>query len=109
MQREKEKEKKKKAKMKKKEQKEKDEKEAEEMKLREEQQTIAAASALQKFREENKKAAGNCANCNVSLFGLKPLDVFDRRCCSSNCVVALRRKLAAEAALKRLAPPLQNR
>ena len=103
-QREKEKEKKKRAKAKKKEQKEKDEREAIMMKEREDLQAQAAAAALQKYREENKKSAGSCANCNISLYGIKALDVFDRRCCSSNCVVSLRRKLAAEAALKRLQP-----
>jgi hypothetical protein len=47
--------------------------------------------------------AGVCAQCNGSLYGVKALDVFDRRCCSSACVLLLRRKLAAEAAELRFA------
>jgi hypothetical protein len=43
-----------------------------------------------------------CALCSKSLAGIKALDVFDRRCCSSDCVLRLRRKLAAEAAEKRV-------
>ena len=50
-------------------------------------------------------SAGVCAQCEKSLFGLKPLDLFDRRCCSSPCVVLLRRKLAVQAAEKRFAAP----
>lgn len=47
--------------------------------------------------------AGVCAQCERSLFNIKSLDVFDRRCCSSACVLLLRRKLAAEAAENRFA------
>ena len=54
-----------------------------------------------KQKELSKLSAGTCAFCNKSLYGVKALDVFDRRCCSSPCVLSLRRKLAADAALKR--------
>lgn len=52
--------------------------------------------------EKRKVNAGSCALCQKSLAGIKALDVFDRRCCSSACVLQLRRKLTAEAAEKRL-------
>ena len=96
-QKEKEKEKKKRTKQRKKEQKEQDEKEAEEArkKLKEQEEELI------KQKELSKLNAGVCAFCNKSLFGIKPLDIFDRRCCSSPCVLSLRRKLAADAASKR--------
>lgn len=52
---------------------------------------------------EKSLAAGLCAYCEKSLINIKVLDVFDRRCCSTNCVILLRRKLAGEAALQRMA------
>ena len=96
-QRDKEKEKKKRAKQRKKEQKDKDEKEASEAKKKLEDQE----QELEKQKELTKLNAGTCGFCNKTLFGIKPLDIFDRRCCSSPCVLSLRRKLAADAALAR--------
>jgi hypothetical protein len=49
-----------------------------------------------------REAAGVCATCGVSLFGMVPLDIYDRRCCSADCVVKLRRRLLADAAAKRM-------
>ena len=96
-QRDKEKEKKKRAKQRKKEQKEKDERELEEANKK----RLEQEQELEKQKELSKLNAGACAFCNKSLFGIKALDIFDRRCCSSPCVLALRRKLAADAALAR--------
>ena len=96
-QREKEREKKKRAKQRKKDNKEKDAREAEELKVLEEQER-----ALEQQREEEVvMAAGICAFCSISLFRKKVYDIFDRRCCSGSCVIALRRRLQAEAAEKR--------
>ena len=87
----KEKEKKKRAKQRKKEQKEREVAAAE----------LARQTAAQREIEE-QKLAGNCAQCGIPLVNSKALDVFERRVCSSNCVLQLRRKLSAEAAEKRL-------
>lgn len=62
----------------------------------------------QRQREAEEEArrqreAGHCGHCGVSLHGIKSFDVFDRRCCSGKCVIALRRSLAGEAAMKRMA------
>lgn len=97
MQREKEKEKKRRAKLKKKELKEKDEREAAAMKVREEQERLR----LLERKAEDVIAAGNCAVCELQLFGRKTFDIFDNKCCSTSCISLLRRKLAAEAAEKR--------
>jgi thiamine pyrophosphate-dependent acetolactate synthase large subunit-like protein len=56
---------------------------------------------LQEAEERNIKIVGECGFCQKSLMGIVPLDIFDRRCCSSGCVVMMRRKLTAEAAEKR--------
>ena len=93
---EKEKEKKKRAKQRKKEAKEREAVKDESAKDEDSRET-------QKSKEEPSQKAGTCAFCDKSLFGIKVLDVFDRRCCSTNCVILLRRRLAGEAALKRLA------
>jgi hypothetical protein len=96
--RQKERDKKKRAKQKKRDEKEHAAVRAAEMeqeRLRVEAESSAAA-------ERRRLAVGVCAWCGVSLLGVKALDVFERRCCSSACVSTLRRKLAAEAALKRL-------
>jgi len=90
-QREKEKEKKRRARLRKKEQKERDAEQVEE-------QRRAALEEEQRVKEE----AGTCAMCGVVLYKKEVLDVFDRRVCSTGCVLSLRRKLAAEAAEKRL-------
>ena len=51
--------------------------------------------------EAAKRDAGVCATCGVSLYGKLALDIYDRRCCTSECVIKLRRQLAADAAMKR--------
>ena len=90
-QKEKEKEKKKRARQKKKDEK----------KYQEEEAKIAAEA---KAAEEAKKrtSCGNCDTCNKSLYRSEMFEVFDRKCCSSTCVVLCRRKLMAEAAEKRM-------
>eukprot|EP01041_Mallomonas_annulata_P012718 gene12718-26790_t len=94
IQKDKEKEKKKRAKIKRKEQKEKDIIQVEEARINAEKIKI----------EEEKRTLllGSCAFCSSSLVGKKVLELFDRRVCSSDCVMKFRRKLAAEAAEKRL-------
>jgi hypothetical protein len=55
--------------------------------------------------EKLKLNAGVCGNenCKKNLFEIAaPYEVFDKKCCSSSCVVNVRRSLAASAALKRL-------
>lgn len=91
---EKEKEKKKRAKQRKKD--DKDREEAAEEAVKQEQNRV------KREEEEAKARVGVCAQCGRSMVGIKAMDVFDRRCCSSACVVALRRRLAGEAALNRL-------
>ena len=55
-----------------------------------------------KQRAENARFnAGVCASCNVSLHGKLALDLYDYKCCGGACVMQLRRKLAADAAMKR--------
>ena len=61
-----------------------------------------AAKEAQAALDYGRLQSGRCALCDASLYGVRALDVFDRRCCSSVCVVALRRRLAGEAAEKRL-------
>eukprot|EP01034_Spumella_vulgaris_P023232 gene23232-29434_t len=93
----KEKEKKKRAAQRKKEQKQQNEmaaKEAKEAQERQKQHEVDLAA-------RRVVDAGQCGACGSSLFGVKSLDVYDRRCCSAKCVIALRRTLAAEAAMKR--------
>lgn len=64
----------------------------EQAKLQEEQQRLAA------------HRAGHCCVCDVSLLNNKlVVNVFDQKCCTAKCVMALRRRLAADAAEKRLA------
>ena len=96
---EKEKEKKKRMKANKKDRKERDEKEALEQAKNRELQQVAA----QEEAKARQLAMGVCALCKRSLYGVKAFDVFDRRCCSTPCVMLLRRQLAAEAAEKRFA------
>lgn len=72
---------------------------------------IQAAQAERQLAEQQLRAkhqaeyakisAGACATCNVSLYGKLALDIYDKRCCSAECVVKLRRTLAADAAMKR--------
>jgi hypothetical protein len=94
---EKDKAKKLRAKQNKKEKKERDEVEAAEAVKRAEERKLAAVEEA----KQRQVDAGVCGQCGRSLFGVKALDVFDRRCCSSPCVMLLRRRLAAEAAEKR--------
>ena len=96
-QREREKEKKRRAKQKKKENRENDEREAIEAKRREELEQIEA----EQRRLETIKNAGECAACQISLYGKKVLDVLDKKCCSGPCVIKCRRQLQAQAAERR--------
>jgi DNA repair exonuclease SbcCD ATPase subunit len=50
-----------------------------------------------------REEAGVCPVCEKSLYGLVSYDLYDHKCCSSTCVMTLRRRLAAEAAEKRMA------
>ncbi len=97
-QKEKEKEKKKRAKLRKAEQKHAGEAERSD--------ALAAAAALERKRldeeERRRLEAGSCANCGLSLFGRTSFDVFDRRCCNSDCAARFRRKTLAAAAEARL-------
>ena len=97
-QKDKEKEKKKRAKLKKAEQ-----KQATEI---ERTEALATASALERKRIEEEERrridAGSCANCGLSLFEKTSYDVFDRRCCNSDCAAKFRRKTLAAAAEARL-------
>lgn len=54
------------------------------------------------FERRAREAAGVCPSCQLSLYGIPTYEIFDQKCCSSACVVKLRRKLAAEAAEKRM-------
>jgi hypothetical protein len=54
------------------------------------------------FERRAREAAGVCPSCQLSLYGIPTYEIFDQKCCSSGCVVKLRRKLAAEAAEKRM-------
>ena len=117
-QRQKEKEKKKRAQQRKKEQKAQEERAAAEA-----LQQLARQQREEELRREKVRAeAGNCSACGTQLFGIVPIQVSDfplflrwiillmavcpqvlsEKCCSSACVVRVRRSLAAEAALKRL-------
>jgi len=99
----KEKEKKRRAAQRKREQKLRDEAMAADAVLRQQVEAQLAVSAASEAMERRRTEAGRCAQCEESLYGRLALDVFDRRCCSSQCVLQLRRKLQAEAALKRIA------
>lgn len=101
MQKQKEKEKKKRAQQRKKEQKLKSEQEAADAKLAYQLQEEMKQQQLREQEERFKALAGNCAVCNKGLFKQEVIDVLDKKCCSSGCVVKLRRQLAAEAAAAR--------
>lgn len=98
----KEKEKKKRAQQRKKEQKVKAEQQAKDAEVA--RQLQAEFQRDEKIRREaqQRQAAGTCAMCNKSLYGQDFFDVCEQRCCSTNCVQQLRRKLAADAAVARL-------
>eukprot|EP01033_Poteriospumella_lacustris_P003091 gene3090-2266_t len=97
----KEKEKKKRAQQRKKEQKTKAEQQAKDAEVA--RQLQAEFQRDEKIRREaqQRQAAGTCAMCKKSLYGQDFYDVCEQRCCSTNCVQQLRRKLAADAALAR--------
>ena len=59
------------------------------------------SSFIAEKEERGSTLEGDCSYCHMSLKGIVPLDVFDRRCCSTGCVAMLRRKLTAEAADRR--------
>lgn len=101
-QREKEKEKKKRAQQRKKEQKKKSELEKKMALEKFENDKKQKEAEDRKKIEFEKNQAELCSVCRKPMYGMIPLDVLGQRCCSSHCVVTLRRELAAEAALKRL-------
>lgn len=97
----KEKEKKKRAQQRKKEQKAKDEQEAKdrEVSLQLQEQLLKQERAEMEARQKDK--AGNCGFCKKSLYKHDFFEVLGEKCCSTDCVAKLRRKLAADAALAR--------
>lgn len=100
-QKQKEKEKKKRAQQRKKEQKSKMEQQVRDAELA---RTLQAEFRRQEQIEREarmRQAAGDCAICKKALFGQEFFDVFEQRCCSTNCVQSLKRKLAADAAAAR--------
>jgi hypothetical protein len=100
-QKQKEKEKKKRAQQRKKEQKAKMEQQVRDAELA---RTLQAEFRRQEQIEREarmRQAAGDCAICKKALFGQEFFDVFEQRCCSTNCVQSLKRKLAADAAATR--------
>lgn len=103
LQRAKDKEKKKRSVQRKKEQKVRDElaiQDAMEMKAAE---AVAKEMEKKEQEERQKQLAGQCPICAKSLYKHDFFDVLDQRCCSTECVAKLRRKLAAEAAMQRFA------
>ena len=76
------------------------EKEQQEANAAQEQAQTAVQEAK---RREDTHRAGHCCVCDISLLNNKlVVNVFDQKCCSARCVMALRRRLAADAAEKRL-------
>jgi hypothetical protein len=101
----KEKEKRKRAATRKKETKAKEEAEAVEATAALVEQKRNAQVAAENAKEAAKTLAGVCSQCSKPLIGLYPhraLDFFDQRCCSPACVMACRRRLAADAAMRRM-------
>jgi hypothetical protein len=99
-QKQKEKDKMKKQKDKIKMEKEKQENErSEKLRLLEEQR-IQEEEAAQKLLA---RLSAPCDHCGKSMLGVTALLLFDKRCCSGACSIALRRKVTAEAAMNRLA------
>lgn len=76
-----------------------------EKKKKEKEEEKARTESLQRQelakREEMLMRAGTCDQCNKSMHGILKYDIFDKSCCSSECVVLLRRKLQATAAENR--------
>ena len=95
---EREKEKKKKAKQRKQNAKQQAKHEAEEKEIQAQKQLAISKKA----EEDIQSNAGKCSFCEKSLGGIVPYEVFGRHCCSSSCVVRMRRKITADAAEKRL-------
>lgn len=80
------------------------EREAETLKSIQEMQLKAKIELERKEAEEIellKKILGNCYICQTSLYKHELYEVFDKKVCSNQCVLIVRRKLAAEAAEKR--------
>ena len=96
----------KKEKAKEKKKKSKDKKKAE--KIKNENDKLEKLKLLElelKAKEEEKKKISNmlCDSCGKPFtYGIKPLEFNNKKCCSNNCIIALRRLLAAEAALSRI-------
>lgn len=114
-QKEKEKEKKKKLKQKKKNEKElkklneiessenqQQQQQQQEENLKNETPAEIISKQYQEMNTKAREAAGYCEYCKNSLYGIQSYEIFDKKCCSSSCVVSLRRKISAEAAEKRM-------
>lgn len=95
-QKEKEKEKKKRAKAKKAEQKEQESVEAARA-----AEVVATIKSDVPGAKPRAAAAGNCAQCNTSLFRKAVVNVGDASCCSTDCAAKFKRQLAADAAMAR--------
>ena len=100
-QKQKEKDKKKRSQLRKKEQKAKAEQEEKDRALAQKLQEELRLREQQEMELNLKNKAGECALCCKSLYKSDFFDVLDRKCCSTECVAKLRRKLAADAAMAR--------
>lgn len=101
-QKDKEKEKKKRAKAKKVELKSEDNKESS-FRVATIKNAVPVSSTIAKGQDKTIGSVRfTCANCGYSLFGKTSFDVFDRRCCDSDCAAKYKRKLLSEAAESRL-------
>ena len=101
LKKDKEKEKKKRLKEKKKDEKEKSAEQINQINETNEKQRIIDENENKILHEFQLLNAGHCFMCNKSLFQITPYELLDHKCCSSDCVAKLRRKLNAEAAMKR--------
>jgi hypothetical protein len=89
--------------------KDKEKKKRSKQRKREAKQEIAQRDQQLKLAEESETAdkieleesVGECSLCGKTLGRQSPLEIFGKYCCSSACVVMLRRKLTADAAEKR--------
>lgn len=101
-QKQKEKEKKKRAQQRKKELKIKADQEEKDRQLAVQLQEELRIKEQQDLERREKDKAGNCEFCLKSLYKTDFFDALGKRCCSTDCVAKLRRKLVADAALARL-------
>jgi hypothetical protein len=103
-QKQKEKEKKKRAQQRKKDQKARVEQEEKDRQLAQKLQEELRLKEQQDFEAKQKNKAGACEFCNKSLYKTDFFEALGKKCCSTDCVAKLRRKLVADAAIARLAP-----